>query len=184
MDRGESFQLAIGYPQLEYAATPTTRMIGTRAPDVLSFSPSYTFDNSYGKFIIEFSPNYAGTPGAAGPQLLLDTRDSSGRNGFWIGHRQDGLFEFGAADNTGSVFVRSASVMQLVENAVCTITAWFDSTLKSLRLDLNGVVMVEKTLGSFTVPTVLNQMKFGTKYDGTTASSFELVSFKHIMSTE
>ena len=46
------------------------------------------------------------------------------------------------------------------------------------------VVMVEKTLGSFTVPTVLNQMKFGTKYDGTTASSFELVSFKHIMSTE
>jgi hypothetical protein len=182
-NRGDRFEVMAGLPQLEYSPSISSRSVGARVEDSLSFSSSSPFSPDYGRLTIEFAPNYSGVPGPCGPQLLLDTRDSTGRNGFWIGHRPDGLFEFGMADNLGSVYVRSASVIQIGDTKH-TVVAWWDSVTKSMRIDLDGKTLVDKAMNTMTLPTTLNLYRIGTRYNGQHSGTFEIFTFKHEMTTE
>lgn len=187
IDRSDRFDLILGFPQIEYSGSANSRTIGSRRADLVSFMPSTAIVNPYGQFTLELAPNYTGVPKAAGVQLFLDMRDSNGRNGFWLGHRSDGMLEFGyagAASAGYDVYVRSASVVQFVENSKCMLAARWDSDRKSLRLDLNGVRMAERSFQVF--PTIVDTLKsrFGTKYDGSHAGSFQLLSYKHEHTSE
>lgn len=184
LNPGDYGTFIVGFPQIEYARTAGSRTIGIRQADTLVATPSYTFDNNYGRFDVSFSPLYNGVPGIAGAQIFMDTRDSSGRNGVWIGHRPDGLFEFGLSDALGQVFVRSASVIQLVEGETYTLIARWDLEAKNMRLDLNGDLLVERNLNTILVPTILNPIKFGTRFNGTHAGNFQILSFKHELTSE
>lgn len=183
-NRGDTISITAGFPQLELGGNAGSRTTGTRLADTVTFAPGYVLANDYGRFTIKFAPNYSRIPGVAGHQILLDTRDQTGRNGFWVGHRYDGLFEFGMADTTGSVYIRSASVIQLDDNETYELAAWWDSTSKNMRLDLNGNRLIEKMMNTMTLPTTLPLYRFGVKYDAVHTGSFELFSFKHEMTTE
>ena len=179
LDPGDYCQIITGFPQLEYSSSAGSRTTGTRQADTVTITPTYQFDNTFGRFVAEFSPLYDGVPGAVGPQLIFDTRDASGRNGFWAGHRPDGLFEFGIADDMGQVFMRSASVVQLVEGERYKLNAYWDKGEKNLRLDLNGALLVEKSFTTFTLPDALSRIRIGARYNGVHSGNFQLFEFKH-----
>jgi hypothetical protein len=179
VDPGDYCQIITGFPQLEYASCAGSRTNGVRQADMLSIQTTNAFDNTFGRFSLEFAPLYGGVPGSAGHQLLIDTRDASGRNGFWIGHRANGLFEFGTSDAFGQVFVRSASVIHLVDGERYRINAYWDNEAKNLRLDLNGDLLVERDLNTLLMPETLTRIRFGNRYNGEHAGNFQIFTFKH-----
>jgi hypothetical protein len=177
--RGHNAVINVSFPQLEYSATPTSRSTTSREADRVSLTVSDKFYPDYGRVELKFKPLYNKIPMAAGHQLLVDTRDSSGRNGFWIAHKANGLFEFGTADNLGSSIINSASVIPLQEGDEYILVARWNAESKNMRLDMNGVKIVEKTMSSFTNTQVLTSIRFGTRYDGQHRGSFQIISFKH-----
>jgi hypothetical protein len=182
LDRSDRFDLVLGFPQLEYGGSANSRTTGARRADLVSYVPTDHAADSYGQFALELAPNYTGVPKAAGVQIFLDTRDSNGRNGFWLGHRPDGMLEFGYAGSVSAgydVYVRSASVIQFVENSKCTLVARWDLGQKSLRLDLDGVKLASRVFQVFPTVSALGTCRFGTKYDGAHAGSFQLLSYRH-----
>lgn len=174
---GETIGLTLGFPQLESNSSIGTRSTGVKAADKITCLPGYAFDNSYGRFDITVTPNYEGLPGAYGPQLFFDTRDAAGLNGFYLGHQPSGLLEFGAADAVGSVFVRSASAIQLTGRT--RITCFFDAANRNLRIDVDGSIAVDKNLNALTLPTELPRIRFGRRYDDSARGSFQLHGFVH-----
>jgi hypothetical protein len=177
VNSGSTIGLVFGFPQVEASTGIGSRITTTKAQDLVLCTPSYTLDNSYGRFDIEISPNYSGLPGGYGPQIFFDTRDSSGLNGFWLGHLPDGVLQFGAADGVGHVLVRSASAIQLTEKH--KITCFWDASNKNMRIDVDGSIAVDKNQTTITLPTVLNPIRFGTRYDGSNRGSFQLYTFTH-----
>ena len=179
LNPGDVTRLIAAFPVVEYSGCPGTRSSGIRFADNLTFEPDYDVDTTYGRFDVGVTPNYDGLPGGAGPQLFFDTRDATGLNGFWCGHRPDGLLEFGSADATGQTFVRSVSAIQLETSQVYKITCYWDSTVKSMRIDVNNAISVDTTLPTVTVPTTITKIRFGTRFQGDPAGSFQLHSFAH-----
>ena len=177
VNSGATIGLVFGFPQVESGTSLGSRITTVKAQDTLVCTPNYVLDNSYGRFDIEISTNYSGLPGAYGPQIFFDTRDSAGLNGFWLGHRPDGILEFGVADATGYVLARSASAIQLTTKH--KITCFFDASNKNMRIDVDGSIAVDKNQNTITLPTVLNPIRFGARYDNSNRGSFQLYSFTH-----
>jgi hypothetical protein len=98
---------------------------------------------------------------------------------YFVAHKANGLFEFGTADNLGSSIINSASVIPLQEGDEYILVARWNAESKNMRLDMNGVKIVEKTMTTFTNTQVLTSVRFGTRYDGQHRGSFQIISFKH-----
>ena len=177
VNSGASVGVVFGFPQVESGTSLGSRTTTAKAQDLVVCTPQYALDSSYGRFDIEISPNYSGLPGAYGPQIFFDTRDGTGLNGFWLGHRPDGSLEFGIADTVGHVLVRSASAIQLTEKH--KITCFWDASNKNMRVDVDGSIAVDKNQTVLTLPTLLNPIRFGTRYDGSNRGSFQLFTFTH-----
>lgn len=174
---GETVNIVTGFPQIENNTSISTRSTGVKAADVVTCTPAYTMDPSYGRFDITLTPNYEGLPGAYGPQIFFDTRDAQGLNGFYLGHQPTGLLEFGCADSTGAVFVRSASAIQL--SGKTKITCFWDEANRNMRIDVDGSIAVDKNLNAITLPDNLNVIRFGTRYSSENRGSFQLHEFTH-----
>ena len=184
LNPGDFVELTCGFPQVEYGAGVHSRSTGIRAADNLVFTPGYALEGSYGRFDIVLVPSYRGIPNEVGAQLFFDSRDSNGLNGFWLGHRTDGLLEFGMAGSTGTVHVRSASAIQLSDSKPVRISCFFDVTSKNMRVDVDGVVAVEKTLSTIVSPSSWNSIRFGSRYNSEHYGNFVLHEFKHQQTPE
>jgi hypothetical protein len=177
--RGQSPIVSVAFPQIEYSPIPSSRSLSSRQADTLYYQNSDKFYPDYGRIEVSFTPLYNGFPKACGHQLLVDTRDSSGRNGLWIAHKANGIFEFGSCDNLGSTIVQSSSTIAVKENIPHTVVARWNAESKNMRLDIDGVKLVEKTFQTFTNTQLINTVRFGTRYDGQHRGSFQIHSFKH-----
>lgn len=179
---GETISVVAGLPQIESLGGIGTRSTAARDQDNVSCSIGYAFETKYGRLSLEVTPNYEGVPGGYGPQIFFDSRDASGLNGFYLGHQANGQLEFGMADNVGSVYVRSASAVQL--SGRTRISCFWDVAERNMRIDVAGSIAVDKNLQAMTEPTSVTLFRFGSRFDGSNRGSFEIHVFEHMQTQD
>lgn len=183
---GDRFVLGLGFPQIEYGKTASTRMPsgGTRQRDQLIYLPSSTYlpEMDFGAMQITWAPLYGGAPDPADDQILFDTRDSSGNNGLVLKHTRIGLFVARLVDATGTFAeVSSASLIPLEAGAVYRTIVYWDDMLRQMRIDINGSPLVTKTFRAFPNMGKIapNRILFGCSYLEQEQPEFKLIGFEH-----
>ena len=183
---GDRFILGMGFPQIEYSHTATSRMPsgGTRQRDQLTWAPdsSYPAEMTYGGCFVSWTPLYDGVPDPLGDQVLFDTRDDAGRTGLVLTHRRDGLFVARLVDATGTfVELQSASTIPLAAGNEYVSAVYWDCTNRKLRMDINGSPLMTRTYAAFpalgSIP--LGPVRFGTSYLEQESAQFKLSVFEH-----
>lgn len=183
---GDRFIIGIGFPQLEYNRTASSRMPsgGTRLRDQIAWVPSsnYPAEMTYGGCFVTWAPLYEGTPDPLGDQILFDTRDDSGNNGLMLMHKQDGVFKARLVDGSGTFAeIESASTIPLIAGQEYTTAVYWDCTSRKLRIDIDGSPLMSRTYSVFPnlgkVP--LGAVRFGMSYLETESAQFKLVAFEH-----
>jgi len=183
---GDRFMLGLGFPQVEYGKTASTRIPsgGTRQRDQLIYLPSssYLAEMDFGAMQVTWAPLYEGAPDPAGDQILFDTRDSLGKSGIVLKHTRVGLFVARLVDAAGTFAeVSSASLIPLENGVTYKTIVYWDDSLRQMRIDINGSPLVTKTFMAFpnmgkVAPT---RILFGCSYLEQENPEFKLFGFEH-----
>lgn len=183
---GDRFVLGIGFPQIEYGKTASTRMPsgGVRQRDQLIYTPSasYLKEMDFGGMQATWVPLYDGAPDPADDQVLFDTRNALGKNGIVLKHTRRGIFSARLVDAAGTFAeVESASLIPLENGVTYKTIVYWDTNSRQMRIDINGSPLVTKTFMAFpnmgkVAPTFI---KFGTSYLETERPAFKLLGFEH-----
>lgn len=176
---GERAVLSFTAPQLEYNGSATSRCIGQRAQDQITYVPSLvSYQTDHGVFRISLYLGYTGIPTNLGEQWLFDTRSSSGDNGWYLVHRHDGILEFGFSgpDGGSTHFVQSASVMQL-DSTLHEITCWYGDF--GLCLDLNNTRIGTNSMLLPETPDLLSVVRIGRDFTEAKSMTGEIVKFAY-----
>ena len=136
IEASDDLNLYLMAPQVEEAASATSRMVGTgsviRADDTIRLRQAGNIETRQGSFQIDFATNYNQTPPA--DSCLFDTRQA-GQDGFALFHLQSGLLRFIVADSVGSVTLETPAAVSFGAGEPHSIVASWGTSLRSISVD-------------------------------------------------